>query len=82
MAGFEPRTSDIACDRSTNWATTAAHLQLCYFKKWANPGSFSLIFVYSNTQYKFYNKYVCENVHPVYGTGIRIHNLWNMSLLR
>ena len=22
-----------------------------------------------------------KNVHPVYGAGIRIHNLWNMSLL-
>ena len=24
---------------------------------------------------------ICENVHPVYGAGIRAHDLWNMSLL-
>ena len=23
---------------------------------------------------------VCENVHPVYGAGIRTHDLWNVSL--
>ena len=27
MTGFEPRTSDIGSDRSTNWATTTAPLQ-------------------------------------------------------
>ena len=28
------------------------------------------------------NRYLCEkNVHPVYGAGIRTHDLWNMSLL-
>ena len=25
MTGFEPRTSDIGSNRSTNWATTTAH---------------------------------------------------------
>ena len=25
MTGFEPRTSGIGSDRSTNWATTTAH---------------------------------------------------------
>ena len=37
---------------------------------------------FSNTQhYKFYNKYIWKNVHPVYSAGIRTHNLQIMSLL-
>ena len=30
MTGFEPRTSGIGSNRSTNWATTTAHLKLFY----------------------------------------------------
>ena len=51
------------------------------FFKWANPASFSFIFVFSNTPYNFYNKYMWKNVHPVYSVGIRTHDLWNVSLL-
>ena len=36
-------------------------------------------FVFSNTNYNFYNKYMWKNVHPVNGPGIRTHNLWNKS---
>ena len=38
--------------------------------------------VFSNKHYyKFYNKFMWKNVHPVYGAGIRTHNLWSKSLL-
>ena len=41
------------------------------------PASFS---VFSNKHhYNFYNKYV-KNVHPVYGAGIRTHDLQIVSL--
>ena len=41
--------------------------------KWAIPGLFFVYFrLFSN---------ICENVHPVYGAGIRTQNLQNMSLL-
>ena len=53
-------------------------------KKWTNPGLFLVYFCsFSNKQYNFTtNK--CEKcqVHPVYGTGIRTHDLWNMSRLQ
>ena len=42
-----------------------------FYKKWAIPASFSFIFVFSNKQNNFYNKYLhVINVHPVYGAGI------------
>ena len=35
MTGFEPRTSGIGSDRSTNWATTTAqYTQFLDFKKY------------------------------------------------
>ena len=37
---------------------------------------FWFIFVFSNQhQHNFYNKVTWKNVHPVYGAGIRTHNL-------
>ena len=33
----------------------------------------------SKKQYKFYNKSMWKNVHPVYSAGIRTHNLSNIS---
>ena len=38
---------------------------------------FRLFSVFSNN---FYNKFMWKNVHPVYGAGIRTHNLRNVSL--
>ena len=41
-------------------------LQIHYFncfKKWAYPG---LLFILSNTHYKFYNKYICEKMSIQY----------------
>ena len=60
-----------------------ASSHITYFiKKWAIPASFSFIFVFSNKQNNFYNKYLhVINVHPVYGAGIWTHDLQNMSLL-
>ena len=40
---------------------------------------FNLFSVFSNKQYNFYNKSMQKNVHLVYGTGIRTHELLNMS---
>ena len=42
----------------------------------------SFIFgLFTQTSYKFYNKYLWKNVYPVNGAGIRTHDLWNISLL-
>ena len=51
-----------------------------FFKKWANPASFSFILVFSNTHYNFLQQINVKNVHLVYCAGIRAHYLWNMSL--
>ena len=41
---------------------------------------FHLFLLFSNKQYNFYNKSMWKiHVHPVYGTGIRTHNILNMS---
>ena len=56
-----------------------------FFKKnGPTPLSFSFIFVFSNTHYKFYNKYVCEKISIQYmvqgfklttfGTWVSSHN--------
>ena len=43
---------------------------------------FSVIFVVSNKHYNSYNKYMWKCIdHPVYGAGIRTHDLCNNSLL-
>ena len=41
--------------------------------------SFSFIFVFSNT--RILQQIYMKNVHPVYGAGIRTHNLQRTSLL-
>ena len=40
---------------------------------------FYLFFVFSNKQYNFLQQINVKNVHPVYSTGIRIHDLSNAS---
>ena len=47
------------------------------FKKWAIPGLFFIIV----TNIKFLQQINMKNVHPVYGAGIRTHDLCNISLL-
>ena len=51
-----------------------------FYLKCAILGLFSF-FVLANKHYNSYNKQMWKNVHPVYSTGIRSHDLWNMSLL-
>ena len=53
MTGFEPRTSGVGSDRSTNWATTISNGSLgdhspCFFLNGPSPASFSL---FSSFQY-------------------------------
>ena len=55
---------------------------LTFIFKWANPGLFLIYYQsFSNKQYNFYNKSLWKNVHPVYGAGIRTHDLSNMRHL-
>ena len=42
---------------------------------------FRLFLVLSNKQYKFYNKSMWKNAHPVFSAGIQTHNLLNISHL-
>ena len=52
-----------------------------FFLKMGQPRPlFCLFSVFSNKHYNFYNKYLWKNVHPVYGAGIRTHDLRNVSL--
>ena len=48
-----------------------------FFKKWANHDLFLFILgLFKQTSLQLYVK----NDHPVYGAGIWIHDLWNVSL--
>ena len=52
-----------------------------FLKKWANPASFSFIFgLFKQTSIQFLQQIYVKNVHPVYGAGIRTHDLRNVSL--
>ena len=56
-------------------------VQIFFFKKWANPASFSFIFgPLKQTSLQPLQQIYVKNVHPVYGAWIRTHNLWNVSL--
>ena len=50
-----------------------------FLKNGPTQASFRLFSVFSNKQYNFYNKSMWKDVHPVYGTGIRTHDLTNIS---
>ena len=56
-------------------------ISLIFFKNGPIPASFSFIFGLFKQTLQFYNKYMWKNVHPVYGAGIRTHNIWKVSLL-
>ena len=58
------------------------NLPIVIFLKWAFPGLFFNLLSSFQTQIKILQQMNVKNVHPVYGAGIRTHNLWNMSLLR
>ena len=41
----------------------------------SRPLFFRLFWVFSSKNYNFHNKFMWKNVHPVYGAGIRTHDL-------
>ena len=47
----------------------------------ANLGLFFVFSVFSNKQYNFSNKSMWKKFHSLYSTGVRTHNLSNMSCL-
>ena len=51
-------------------------------KNWPIPASFSFIFgLFQTNIITIFTTNICgKNVHPVYGAGIRTHDLWNVSL--
>ena len=49
--------------------------------KMGHPRPLFRLFSVFSKKHQFYNKLMWKNVHPVYGTGIRTHDLQNMSLL-
>ena len=52
------------------------------YKNGPSPASFSDLFssIFKQTL-QFLQQIKCENVHPVFCSGIGTHNHWNMSLL-
>ena len=77
--GFEQQTSGDRGICSTFWATV--HLRL--LKNGRNPASFILFSVFFKQAMQFLQQINVKNVifHPVYGTGIRTHDLLNMRRL-
>ena len=49
-------------------------------KNGPTPASFSLILGLFKQTLQFLQQIYVKNVHPVYGAGIRTHNLQNVSL--
>ena len=54
--------------------------KLNYFLNRPTPASFSFIFGLPKQTLQFLQQINVKNVHPVYGAGIRTHNLQNVSL--
>ena len=55
---------------------------LCFFKKFGHPNPlFRLFSVLSKQTLQFLQQIYVKNIHPVYGAGIRNHNLKETSLL-
>ena len=55
---------------------------LQYFFNGPSPASFSIIFgLFPTSINTILQQISVKNVHPVYGTGIRTHDLNNVSLL-
>ena len=52
-----------------------------YFLNGPTPASFEFIFgLFKQISLQFLQQIYVKNVHPVYGAGIRTHNLQNVSL--
>ena len=52
-----------------------------FVKNGPSSAYFFVYFCFFKHTLHFFNKYMWKNVHPVYGAGIRTHDLRNMSLL-
>ena len=51
-----------------------------FLKKWPTPASFSFIFGHFKQTLQFLQQINVKNVHLVYGTGYRTHDLWIVSV--
>ena len=51
------------------------------FFKMGHPRSLFRLFSSIQTNVTILQQINVKNIHPVYGAGIRTHDLWNMSLL-
>ena len=75
MAGFEPRTSGIGSDRSTNWATTPAQLTL-----YLTLSLFCLLYLYAISRYAY--KFVFRSLlsqFPFEMTGLGFESLLTLG---
>ena len=73
-----PYLSTIDCHQSL-----ISNLERCFFKNGPTRHFLSFImglFKQTSSLHILQQIYM-KNVHPVYGAGIRTHNLWNISLL-
>ena len=52
-----------------------------FFLKMVHPRHLFYLFSSFQTNITILQLINVKNVHPVYGTGIQTHDLWNMSLL-
>ena len=67
MTGFELRTTGTGSNRSTNWATTTAHIRsLSFLKNGPTPASFSFIFgLFKQTSLQFLQQIIFYRIQPV-----------------
>ena len=76
--GFEPWTAD---ESTEQWPPPSiSKVMQNYFLNRPTPASFSFIFGLPKQTLQFLQQINVKNVHPVYGAGIRTHNLQNVSL--
>ena len=54
-------------------------IPILFWKYGPTPASYSFIFSLFKQTRQFFQQINAKNVHPVYGSGIRTHNLSNMS---
>ena len=84
MTGFEPRTSGIGSDRSTNWATTTARLQIfersitSFEYKQVEPKHLSTFKTWSIDCFDFEQQISCERSKIVqkvnhFGNNLKLH---------
>ena len=79
MTGFEPQTSGIGCDHSSNWATTTARVFIlkwsipCTFVyKLAYPAYFCLFSSFSNYNFNNINEKSIDGVLEIWTRGCMI----------